>query len=261
MAKKQKSTLVKAIEIALFLLVVLSGLFLQFGQPIYNFLTALLLAGIVVYFHRQEFALFGPSFFFFLVYLTSLLPVARLGLFFIIPLAIYLGLMALYKRLKERSYFLKVGKPGRNTWVLGLVTVLISSATLYIWVQTTNPDLNDILAMMPKKGLGVLLVIGVVFAVANSIVEESIYRGILYDSLKLFFDSRVVVIIIQAAIFGVAHWQGFPRGATGMALAFVYGILLGIIRRRSKGLLAPIVIHTAADFTIFLILLGEVGKL
>jgi len=261
MTKKQKSKLITGIEFALFLVVVLSGIFLQFHEPLFNFLTAIALFGITIYFNRQNFALFGPSLFFFMAYLTGLLPVAKLGLFFVIPLVIYLVIMALYKRLKEKSQFFVLGKPGRNTWILGIVTVIVSSAALYIWIQVTGPDLSDITAMMPKTGMGMLLLLGAIFAIGNSIVEESIYRGILYNSLKLFVDNRWIVILIQAAIFGLAHWQGFPRGVSGVALALIYGLLLGTIRHRSHGLLAPIIVHTAADFTIYLLLLGEIHKL
>ena len=261
MAKKQKSNTIKWVDFALFLLVVLSGIFLQFQKPLYNFLTGVVLFGLTVYFLRQNFPLFGPSLFFFMAYLVSLLPIAKMGLFFLLPLIVYATIMWLSPKLRQKSWFFKVGKPGQNTWILGIVTVIVSSTALYLWVQFGNANIDDLKAMMPNWSLWTLILLGILFAVVNSIVEESIYRGILYDSLKLFMDNRIIVILIQAAIFGAAHWQGFPRGVSGIVLSFIYGLLLGTIRHRSHGLLAPMVVHIATDFTIFLLILGEIGKL
>jgi membrane protease YdiL (CAAX protease family) len=261
MTKKQKSNTVRWVEFGLLLLVVLSGIFLQFQKPLYNFLTGVVLFGLTIYFLQRNFTLFGPSLFFFLAYLVSLMPIARLGLFFLLPLIVYVVIMGLYPKLRQKSWFFKVGKPGRNTWILGLVTVIVSSTALYLWVQFSNVNIDDIKAMMPNWSMWTLILLGIVFAVVNSIVEESIYRGILYDCFKGFIDSRVIVIVLQAAIFGLAHWQGFPRGVSGVALSFVYGLFLGAIRHRSHGLLAPMIVHVAADFTIFLLILGEIGKL
>jgi uncharacterized protein len=59
-------------------------------------------------------------------------------------------------------------------------------------------------------------------------------------------------LIIQAVSFGVAHYRnGFPNGIVGSAMAATFGIMLGIIRRKSKGILAGWLAHTAVDAAIF----------
>jgi len=257
-SSKSKTTILQRI---LFPASVLAGLFLHFANPAYNWLTIACLAGIALYFNRRNFALFGPSLFFLLVYLTGMFPFTNLGLFFIIPLALYLILILIFKPLREKTGWLKVGHFDRTTVILGVVVIIISSTALLVWTAGAKPQLNDILNMIPLQSPGTLLLIGLAFAVFNSIVEESIYRGILWDGLSELFRPLIVINLIQAVIFGIAHIQGFPRGAVGMVLAFVYGVLLGFVRRRSKGLLAPILIHMAADMTVFLILLGMLGKL
>jgi len=50
------------------------------------------------------------------------------------------------------------------------------------------------------------------------------------------------------------HINGFPRGIIGAALAGIYGLLTGFIRKKSGGLAAPVVTHFFADATIFGIL-------
>jgi membrane protease YdiL (CAAX protease family) len=60
---------------------------------------------------------------------------------------------------------------------------------------------------------------------------------------------------IREPPFAALHYlTGFPSGVLDFFLAVVYGIILGTIRRLSKGMLAPMVAHVAADITIFSIL-------
>ena len=51
-------------------------------------------------------------------------------------------------------------------------------------------------------------------------------------------------LALQATTFAALHYQtGFPRGLVGVGLAFIYGFVLGAIRRHSGGLMAAVVIH------------------
>jgi uncharacterized protein len=250
------------IQSLLFILVMLTGLFVHFTNPIYNWLTVLLLFGITIYFLKSEKALFGPSLFFMMAFLTTMLPVpfVRLGLFLLIPLAIYSTLIWLFPSLKKHCRWYHKGKIDKSTWLAGLAIAAVSSFALYLWTVFTSPNLSDLLSLVPNQKLGTLIFVGLAFAIANSIVEESIYRGILWEAFARIFGNVVIVTTLQAAIFGIAHIQGFPRGPIGVAMAFVYGILLGWVRHRSKGLLAPMVVHFIADLTIYIIMLWMMGK-
>ena len=99
-----------------------------------------------------------------------------------------------------------------------------------------------------------LLGIGVAFSIFNAIWEEFILKGIGWNSLEAVFRRVWAINTGQAALFGVMHIGGFPRGWIGVLTATVYGLVLGIIRRESRGLLAPIAAHVFADATIFLII-------
>ncbi len=61
-------------------------------------------------------------------------------------------------------------------------------------------------------------------------------------------------VLAQAVAFGVIHAQGFPRGVVGMVMASIYGLMLGVLRLRARGLAAPVLAHICADATIFAIL-------
>ncbi len=59
-------------------------------------------------------------------------------------------------------------------------------------------------------------------------------------------------MLVQAAAFGLLHLKSASRsGAVGVGLAAIYAVMLGVLRRRAGGLLAPHAAHVAADLTIF----------
>jgi uncharacterized protein len=252
----------RIIQALLFILVMLTGLFIHFTNPIYNWLTVLVLLGITIYFTKSEKSLFGPSLFFLMAYLTTMLPIpfVRLGLFFLIPLAIYAVLIWMFPPLKKHCRWYHKGRIDKFTWLAGLAIAAVSSFALYLWAVFAKPNLSDLLSLIPNQSLGTLLVFGFGFAIANSIVEESIYRGILWQAFGRIFGNVVIVTLLQAVVFGIAHIQGFPRGPIGVAMAFVYGILLGWVRHRSRGLMAPMIVHFIADLTIYIIMLWMMGK-
>jgi len=75
------------------------------------------------------------------------------------------------------------------------------------------------------------------------------------QSMDSAFGPGVVSIFLQAWLFGAMHYlQGFPNGGWGLVMAAVYGLMLGWLRRRSQGMLAPWLAHICADMVIFAIL-------
>ena len=89
--------------------------------------------------------------------------------------------------------------------------------------------------------------------------EEAVYRGIVQDALEGVVGSGAASLTLQAAAFATMHFQaGFPRGIAGVGLAFLYGLVLGVLHRRSGGLAVPVVTHTINDLVIVGILLWRV---
>ena len=54
----------------------------------------------------------------------------------------------------------------------------------------------------------------------------------------------------HAVLFGAAHWAGFPSGWVGMGMAAGWGLALGVIRIRSRGILIPYLVHVSANAVI-----------
>ncbi|HJK97555.1 MAG TPA: CPBP family intramembrane glutamic endopeptidase [Polyangiaceae bacterium LLY-WYZ-14_1] len=135
---------------------------------------------------------------------------------------------------------------------LALLFTAVAGAALVGWFSLTSPDLGDLLAMIPSAPLPALVGVAVLFAAANALAEEVLYRGILFDAL--IHRGRLGVtaaVIVQAVVFGMDHLHGFPRGAVGVGLATVYGSMMGVVRARCGGLLAPWLSHVLVDLVVF----------
>jgi membrane protease YdiL (CAAX protease family) len=150
---------------------------------------------------------------------------------------------------------LERGRLGRTEWVLIALIAVAAAIALVAWVVLFQPDLTRLRAMLPEWPLLGLIGAGATFSIANAILEEIVWRGILQRWLMTFMAPSAAVAV-QAVSFGAAHYAGFPSGAIGIVLAATWGAMIGGLALRSKGLLAPIVAHVAADAVIFAVLAG-----
>ena len=136
---------------------------------------------------------------------------------------------------------------------------VISGVVVLLWYTMTQPDLADLVTTIPEWPIWSLVPLGIVFAAVNAVLEEAVYRGVVQDSLERALGVGNAALILQAVAFAVLHVQGgFPRGVAGIGLTFVYGLVMGVLRRRSGGLMAPVVAHTVTDLMIVTIVLSEV---
>ena len=149
--------------------------------------------------------------------------------------------------------WMKIGKIDRLTWVLLYLTGVTSTGALILWAFWTK-DLGAGLRM--AQGLNhypawLVFLIGIpLFAVFNAFAEEIVYRGILQEALLRVFPSPAA-ILLQASAFAAIHVaSGFPNGVVGYAMVLVYGVMLGYLRTRTGGMLAPYLTHVLADLVI-----------
>jgi membrane protease YdiL (CAAX protease family) len=141
--------------------------------------------------------------------------------------------------------------------VVGLVgaCVAIAGVALLVWYTTLHPDVSDIReAMFPPFPAWALILGGIGFSAVNAAVEEGLFRGLLLDMLDRSLGNNMAALFLQAAAFGLLHIHGFPRGVVGVVLATIYGLMMGVLRRRSGGMLAPWLGHVATDVVIVCIL-------
>lgn len=173
-----------------------------------------------------------------------------------VPLSAYAVIICILPTMRKSIAWIKTGTINANIVWLIVAISLLSGIVLVGWVALTQADISHHLAKMPNVPGWCYPFIGIGFAILNATLEEAIFRGIVMDALDRAFGDNDASIILQAIPFAALHYQqGFPYGASGFVLTLIYGVLLGIIRRLSKGMFGPLVAHIAADLTIFSILL------
>jgi len=251
-----------AVRVVLFSLMVLFSLLVPPAYGVYRWVMIAPLAGIAVFFLFRFFPLFGPSLFLLLCYLFRLVPFVSLGVMMIVPLIVYSVAVRTHGRLRDETPRVPWGTADVRSALLSLAVVIVSSAALVFWALWTEPDLTPVTALIPAGvGLWALILGGIVFSLVNGFVEELIYRGIRWAGVATTVSNPWAVLIIQAAFFGTAHMWGVPNGPLGMGLAFFYGLMTGILRKYSGGIIMPTVAHIFADLTIFLMLLSAIGRI
>ena len=99
------------------------------------------------------------------------------------------------------------------------------------------------LAPPPVRRLGwvrpsplVSLSVIAVLAVANALLEEVLWRFLVYEAVMsaAIPGPGMITVIIQAIGFGLAHRVGLPGGFSGMVGAGAFGMLQGILRLRHR---------------------------
>ena len=98
------------------------------------------------------------------------------------------------------------------------------------------------------------IIVAVYVVILAPVVEELMLRGILFNRLR-YGVSFPIANIIQAAVFGLYHWN-IIQGI----YAFAIGLILGYIYERKRSLLAPIIVHGIINGSGFLIQWLNIGQ-
>jgi membrane protease YdiL (CAAX protease family) len=167
----------------------------------------------------------------------------------VMPLALATLFLSSPRHLIKPYFWVQRGSvPGWATFACAAATPLF----LVGWTLILKPDVTDLKSMVPHLATPLLVIGSVGFAIVNAWFEEWIWRGVLHACLTEVFPVAIAVTI-QALTFGTAHIYGFPRGVSGAILAGTWALLLGTLRIKSRGLLAPFLAHFVADMIIALL--------
>ncbi|MEO5883912.1 MAG: CPBP family intramembrane glutamic endopeptidase [Candidatus Limnocylindrales bacterium] len=164
-------------------------------------------------------------------------------------LIVLLALAAIALALKASPASLSMRMPARR-WVRWAILGFVVSGPLALLVgpYLARPFFGDV----GYDLVAAALVPALMFAVANGVMEEVIYRGAL-----LGWSARVMglgpALVGQAIVFGVAHSGSDVIGLQIplMVALGVGGLLAGIIAVRTRSLLIPIAIHIGLDIPIY----------
>jgi CAAX protease family protein len=172
----------------------------------------------------------------------------------LLPVLFYWALLLSFRPLRLTATWLRVGLPTLPIWIVAGIVAVGSAVSLLLWFKLAHPDVSGKAGLIPQWSAARLLLLGFGFALVNAAVEEMIWRGIIFDGLQRTGLRSASVVLLQAISFGVIHLHGFPSGSLGILLASAYGVILGLLRAQTRGLLVPFVTHAVTDFSIFGIL-------
>lgn len=171
------------------------------------------------------------------------------------PLAVLLaahGLtLAAFPGARRSASFWRRGAIDRRTvsWMLAFSSA--AAIALVLWRFTAAVDLGRYRVFVPASAPTWLVFAGILpYAALNAAFEEYVWRGVLWEAIERATDTRLA-LALTALSFGLAHYRGFPSGLVGVGLATIYGTMMGLVRRRSCGLLAPWIAHIVADVVIY----------
>jgi len=171
----------------------------------------------------------------------------------VIILVVYGVIVRSWPWLRASSGWLRKGQIDRTSWILVASFVSASAISLIVWRFWTDADLTDFRQFVPNVPLWTIPLGIVAFAALNAAFEEIIWRGVLMYALEAAIGPGWVVWLLQGVGFGIWHYAGFPRGWVGVGLATIFALMMGALRIRGKGMLAPWIAHVFADVTIFIL--------
>jgi membrane protease YdiL (CAAX protease family) len=171
-----------------------------------------------------------------------------------LPIIIFLIIAFSFQTLRRTLCWLKTGKQDKISKLLVILTSITSVISLLIWAGNSSylgVGINTIKGLLVYNYILIVTLFIPLFAVVNALIEEFMFRGILQESLRMTFKKSSTIIILQSIPFAAFHYAvGFPNGVIGFLMVFIWGSVLGYLRERTNGLLAPMICHIAADLTI-----------
>jgi membrane protease YdiL (CAAX protease family) len=192
--------------------------------------------------------------FFALFMATPMIPSLRVWpLFWIVPLLAYATVIALTPTLRATFRPWSFGSLSARNLLATLIIAGVSCTALVIFHLLAKPDLQFYRGLLPAAVLRHILFAGFFFSVGNALLEELVFRGILFDALEAEWG-KLVSVLGTSALFGYGHLHGYPPGPLGAVLAGIYALALGSLRIFTSGLGFPVIAHIAADATIFTLL-------
>jgi CAAX protease family protein len=153
--------------------------------------------------------------------------------------------------LRRAANWVRWGSFGVDVRWLTAASGIAAAIGVWIWYVLLHPNIDDLVqTFVPAAPLWLLIVGGLLFSAVNAAVEEGAYRGVILHGLDSTVGPGIAALVLQAIAFGALHIGGFPRGWVGVGLATIYGLMIGIIRRRAGGMLAPWLAHVFTDVVI-----------
>lgn len=177
--------------------------------------------------------------------------------FIILPLAL-LFILYTHFNIKPGSYGLSI--PETTQKKKNLILIIIYCTILlqlfsFVSYEVTKAFIVDIpyknyQSVIPTGALRIPTIL--YMSLSAAIVEEIIYRGLLFIILKNIINEKkfdFVYIFTTALLFTVVHWE---NSAADIVSSFVYGVIAATLYLQYKNLIPIIIAHFIINLVVFL---------
>jgi uncharacterized protein len=180
-----------------------------------------------------------------------------LGIIGVFPAHLLTLLLAwiIVTRFKKYSFRQTLGweRGGFSWWYYPLILIgifVVSAAALYLVPEQDN-DLQRILRSSPAA----VYTVAILATFTAPLVEEVIYRGILYSAFQRTFGVTLAVVFVTV-VFAAVHFVQYWGSPSTIFLICFLSLILTLVRVHSKNLLPCIILHTLINGiqSIFLVL-------
>ncbi len=183
-----------------------------------------------------------------IIFMAGLLPVHGLTL---------LLAWAVVSRLGQVSFGKALGWSWKSDFGLGKsvgLAILLFLAAWLILLRLGGQD-TELERILESSRAAALITAFLAFATAP-LVEEVIYRGVLYSAFQRAIGPMFAVIVVASMFAGLHVWQYWPNAGAISAITLL-SIVLTVVRARTGRLLPCFVIHLVFNGIQSLIIIFE----
>lgn len=179
-------------------------------------------------------------------------------------LAIIIGLAVIYKAVKaeigstqkegiaeDSGKQIQIGQVTAYGFLTALAFLTAVGVNI-LFYQLGITQSSESFGQVQKSQFGVQFVAGLIlYGIVSPIAEEAVFRGIIYNRMKRCF-SYGVTLVVSSLLFGCYH---------GNLVQAIYGTLLGVliayVYEQFQSFSAPVVFHSAANISVFVMTYHE----
>lgn len=124
-----------------------------------------------------------------------------------------------------------------------ILVILVTFFLLAAGLQQIFGEQDNELMRILRSSRSIVYVVAFLATFSAPIVEEVVYRGLIYSAFYKAFGMTVAVIVASALFAGV-HFLQYNGDVTALIMICILSVVLTLIRARTKNLLPCIVFHT-----------------
>lgn len=102
-------------------------------------------------------------------------------------------------------------------------------------------------SIVPESGIQYFVVV-IYFALSAGLVEELLFRGLLYQAFSGFRHSIALFLLLSPLLFSLVHWED---GLANLASTYIYGVFMAIAYLGLRNLWPLVIGHIFTDLVWF----------